>query len=807
MPNIGYGGHCRVGVVLSHNRLYFNMYKLPATHNEDLAYFGTLIDDFRNGNTEPVKFKGTRVPMGIYEQRKDGTYMMRVRCTGGYISPAQLTQLALTAQNYRSEMLHLTTRQEIQIHHISIDQVKDILPELQVVGLSSKGGGGNTVRNILADINSGISASEVFDVLPYAADLTSRLIAEPDSFTLPRKLKIAFSTSEANTDFAVVNDLGFIAKIKDGKRGFKVFLGGSVASNPTLGWEIFDFAPEEELFNIAIAAKRFFSNHGNRKNKHKARIRYIFYKEGEERARELFFNYYLEIKSHENNVYSGSSIHFKYKLPHFEAIKDDTADFRVWKNRYVSAQKQSGLFATIIPFNNGNTNGATLLKIAEFAEAFGDDVLRFTARQQLQIRNIPEAFLGNLYQLVKQLNLNIALPLLINNVVSCTGADTCRLGICLSKGASSALRERLANSTLDLDSVNNLQINISGCPNSCAQQIWSDIGFSGRVGRNERMYAAYNVFVGASKQENPQLGQVVGTVSARDLPEFTEAVISDYLKVKNEYPLFRNYLNVVGKDNISVLIAKYQNVPDFSRDKNYYYDWGSEELFSVANRGPAECSAGLFDMIEVDLDIINKSIKQLEGNNNPAAINQTLYNILFSSSRMLLVTKGAEPRTTAETFEFFIDKFINEGLVDSKYRELVKIAGTSPDYNFYRRKAEVISLSETVIKLYESMDDSLQFKIQPIENKEAKTEHSEAKTHKPLEVIRVKDFRGVPCPLNFVKTKIELSTLNSGDLLEIWLDDGQPIQNVPGSVRNEGHRVKYAIQEDYFWKVLIEKAS
>ena len=203
------------------------MYKLPNILTEDISYFGTLIDDFNQGKIEPVKFKGNRVPMGIYEQRKDGTYMVRVRCTGGYISPEQLRQVALTAQSHYSTLLHITTRQEIQIHHISIDQLKTILPELQTVELSSKGGGGNTVRNFLVDVNSGISTTEVFDVLPYAVDLTTRLIAETDSFTLPRKLKIAFSTSEDNADFAVINDLGFIATIRDGKRGFKVFLGGS----------------------------------------------------------------------------------------------------------------------------------------------------------------------------------------------------------------------------------------------------------------------------------------------------------------------------------------------------------------------------------------------------------------------------------------------------------------------------------------------------------------------------------------------------------------------------------------------------
>lgn len=782
------------------------MYKLPNTLTADIAYFGTLIDDFHQGKIEPVKFKGNRVPMGIYEQRKDGTYMVRVRCTGGYISPQQLKQVALTAQSHQSELLHITTRQEIQIHHILIDQVKTILPELQTVGLSSKGGGGNTVRNFLVDINDGIIQDEVFDVLPYAVDLTTRLIAEPDSFTLPRKLKIAFSTSEINSDFAIINDLGFIPQIKDGKRGFKVYLGGSVASNPTLGWELFDFAPEEELFNIAIAAKRFFSNHGNRKNKHKARIRYIFFKEGEEKTKELFFNYYNEIKEKENIVYSPSTLAFEYKTPSFKAIENKSAEFKTWKQRYVLAQKQQGQFAILVPFINGNTNADTLLKIAELADAFGNDVLRFTARQQLQIRNIPETYLGNVYQLLNELNINTTLPRVINNVVSCTGADTCRLGICYSKGASLALRKKLEKSSLQLDNVSDLQINISGCPNSCAQQIWSDIGFAGRVGRNERMYAAYSVFAGASKGVNPELGELLGNVSAKDLPQFTEEILADYINVKQKYSSFKAYLDAVGKEYIKALVERYKEVPSFDEDKNYYYDWGSAELFSVANKGPAECSAGLFDMIDVDLNFIKQGFKLLNEEKDARKINRILIDILFSSSRMLLVTKGAEPKTFAESFEFFIEKFINEGLVSDSFRNLLKTAKTKPNQDFSARKEEIIDLANTVIKLYEGMDDSLQFKNQVNKPVEA-TEEKPLKQESTTSDIRVKDFRGVPCPLNFVKTKIELASLKSGDLLEVWLDDGQPIQNVPGSVRNEGHEIKSTIQEGDFWKVLIKKSA
>jgi len=747
--------------------------------------------------------------MGIYEQRKDGTYMVRVRCTGGFISPEQLKQVALTARSHNSTLLHITSRQEIQIHNISIDQVKTILPELQKVELSSKGGGGNTVRNFLVDINSGISNEEVFDVLPYAVELTTFLIAQPDSFTLPRKLKIAFSTNEVNADFALINDLGFVARIKDGKRGFKVYLGGSVASNPTLGWELFDFAPEEELFNIAVAAKKFFNNHGNRKNKHKARIRYIFYKEGPEKTKELFFHYYNEIKENDNLVFKPGKLAFENKTPFFPPISDNSAAFGEWKKRYAVSQSQTGLFSTVISFVNGNTDSDTILEIADFADAFGNDVLRFTARQQLQLRNIPEVYLPNVFQLLTELNLGTSLPRIINNIVSCTGADTCRLGICYSKGASLALRKKLTKSNLSLDEVSSLQINISGCPNSCAQQIWSDIGFSGRVGRKERMYAAYNVYAGATKGLNPRLSEVIGTVSAKDLPQFTEDILADYIKVKENYPTFRSYLDAGGITKLKALVEKYKDIPDFEEDKNYYYDWGSDELFSVANKGPAECSAGLFDMIDVDLNFIHKGIKELEDETDARKIKQILYEILFSSSRMLLVTKGAEPKTTAGSFELFIEKFINEGLINDSFKELVQTAGTHPDFDFTDRKAEIILLANAVIQLYAGMDDSLQFKTPVIlQVKEAKTIDKILEINElPLETkdIRLKDFRGVACPMNFVKTKIELSSLKSGDLLEVWLDDGQPIQNVPGSVRNEGHEVVSLIQVEDYWKLLIRK--
>ncbi|MDP4271505.1 MAG: sulfurtransferase TusA family protein [Bacteroidota bacterium] len=773
------------------------MYKLPSTLTDDIAYFGTLIDDFQKGKIEPVKFKGTRVPMGIYEQRKDGTYMVRVRTTGGFITPQQLKQVALTAQAHQSPFLHITTRQEIQIHHIGIDQVKTILPELQQVELSSKGGGGNTTRNILVDIESGISAKEEFDVLPYAIDLTTRLIAEADSFTLPRKLKIAFSAHVENGDLALVNDLGFVAKTVDGKRGFTVYLGGSLASHATLGWKVFDFAPEEELYYIAEAAKQFFSTHGNRKNRHKARIRYIFYKLGEEKTLEFFFNAYNELKKDPSLKYTPGKLDVQLTPPSFAPVTIESTAFEVWKNRYAQPQKQAGLFAVTIPVEHGNAPAETFLKVAEFTESFGTDVIRFTVRQNIQLRNLPEAYLGNVYQLVSELGQKADVPALVNNVISCTGADTCRLGICLPKGAAAALRYKLNESSLPVDELKDLHINISGCPNSCAQQRWADLGFAGRVSRNDsqKMFPAYTIFAGADRTGNGELGNPFGVVSAKDLPDFTHDLLEEYLKVKAKYASFREYILNEGAKTIALLTEKYADVPSLEENPDYYYDWGSTEQFSVVNKGPAECSAGLFDLIDVDLKTIQTALDSLEGEGDLQKVNQLLYTIVFASSRMLLVTRGAEAKTTEETFDLFIDKFIKEGYVSKEFTSLVEAAKADQKYEFGKNKEAVIALAKEVIALYESMDDSLQFKVKAEPAKEEKAE-----------AARVKDLRGVACPFNFVKTKIELSTLKSGDLLEILLDDGQPIENVPGSVRNEGHEVVSATPVQDYWKVLIRKA-
>lgn len=774
------------------------MYIIPKSLIADIQYNQRLIEQFKQGEISGAQLKSNRVPMGIYEQRQDGHFMLRIRCTGGLITPRQLRRVAEVARQVECSHIHITTRQEVQIHDVSIDQATPALLSLQEEGLATQGGGGNTIRNMLVNELGGISNHQTFDPYPYAIGLTTRLIAEKDSWSMPRKLKIAFDMNEADANFSLVADLGLIPLIKDGQRGFRVLLGGSVASNPHKGWQVFDFLPEKDLFRAAKAAKNFFNLNGNRKNRHKARIRYIFYKNGEEETKRLYFEEYNKLGADASLDFEPAVLPFEYKVPTFAPINDESEAFRTWKRRYAQKQSVGNGYYAVIPFLHGNTSPKVFAKIADFLEEFGNDVIRFTPRQNMQVRNIPEAYLPNVYQFFKNLGLSLDVPVILNNLTSCTGADTCRLGICLPKGLVKGIRRKLEQSNLDLEQLPDLKININGCSNSCAQNAWSDLGFSGRIGRvDDHPYPAYTVW--ARVNGKTELAEALGYLAAKDIPSFVVDYLGGYLQVKDLYESYDAFVRAKGAEVIKAAIARYQDVPAFDEDKNYYFDWGADEVFSLTSHGQAECSAGLFDIIELDQATIKEKQDALA---LPGADkDKLLRDIVFSASRMLLVTRGADPRTDDEVYANFESLFIDAGIVSADFKAVVEKARHGE--TLVADREQVDALAAKVIELYANMDDSLQFKTvttsAPQQAEPVKTDGASG------DADVKKDFRGVACPMNFVKTKIQLSTMQSGQLLEILLDDGQPINNVPGSVRQEGHKVLSTEKVDNYWKVLIQK--
>ena len=602
------------------------MYRIPSTLNGDLDYTQSLIDQFKAGEIQAGQLKSNRVPMGIYEQRKNQHYMLRLRCAGGLVTPEQLAKIAFVGHQLSTSHLHVTTRQEIQIHNVDIEDAIPALKKLEKVGISSAGGGGNTVRNMMVDDRSGLTADEEFDVYPYVEELTSRLIAEKDSFTMPRKYKVAIDTSVATANYSYIADLGLQARIKDGQRGFRVLIAGSAASNAHTGWEVFDFLPEKDLYRAAKALKNWFHKYGNRRNRHKARMRYVFYKYGTEEAKRLYLEEFEELKKDGSIDFEAPALPLEHHKPSFSPLSEkevkseerrvknssdffDSEAFETWKRRYAHKQTNAeglkeNLWYAYIPLRHGNNSTDFFAEVAEYLCNYGNDVIRFTKKEQIQVRNIPEEYLTNIYAFFKKLGVyQIDYPVVVTNLTCCTGADTCRLGICLPKGAIDGIAKQLLSSDLNLDAIPDFELRMNGCTNICALATWGDLGFSGRVGRvGDDPYPAYTIWLPVKGKHEIDLQQ--GYIAAKKIPAFVEDYLRDVITEQANYTDYYEYVAKRGVDIVKNLIAKYKEIAPYSEEPDIFFDFGDDEKFSLIKYGKAECSAELFDIIEIDQDTI-----------------------------------------------------------------------------------------------------------------------------------------------------------------------------------------------------------
>ena len=887
------------------------MYRIPSTLNGDLDYTQSLIDQFKAGEIQAGQLKSNRVPMGIYEQRKNQHYMLRLRCAGGLVTPEQLAKIAFVGHQLSTSHLHVTTRQEIQIHNVDIEDAIPALKKLEKVGISSAGGGGNTVRNMMVDDRSGLTADEEFDVYPYVEELTSRLIAEKDSFTMPRKYKVAIDTSVATANYSYIADLGLQARIKDGQRGFRVLIAGSAASNAHTGWEVFDFLPEKDLYRAAKALKNWFHKYGNRRNRHKARMRYVFYKYGTEEAKRLYLEEFEELKKDGSIDFEAPALPLEHHKPSFSPLSEkevkseerrvnnscdffDAEAFETWKRRYAHKQTNAeglkeNLWYAYIPLRHGNNSTDFFAEVAEYLCNYGNDVIRFTKKEQIQVRNIPEEYLTNIYAFFKKLGVyQIDYPVVVTNLTCCTGADTCRLGICLPKGAIDGIAKQLLNSDLNLDAIPDFELRMNGCTNICALATWGDLGFSGRVGRvGDDPYPAYTIWLPVKGKHEIDLQQ--GYIAAKKIPAFVEDYLRDVIAEQANYADYYEYVAKRGVNIVKDLIAKYKEVAPYSEEPDTFFDFGDDEKFSLIKYGKAECSAGLFDIIEIDQDTIREKLREIDkilGDDKPHTdltnltdivneedakkIEKLLHDIVFSENRMLLVTRGLDPRTDEDVYQGFEKEFIAAGIIPKKFKVLTDKATNNE--SLISEKPLIDELAQLLNALYQNMDDSLQFKLPAAQSptdftdntdskeKSAESNSKEEKSvgeengseneeksvssvksvgqknrseneEKSVSSVKSvgqkntseneqkssagepeaispdvkKDFRGVMCPMNFVKTKIALTPMQSGQILEILLDDGAPIENVPGSVKNEGHTILSTEKVENYWKVLIKK--
>ena len=569
--------------------------RLELGSEDDIAGFQRVVGQFETGSLPAAEFRTSCAAMGIYEQRESGQFMLRVRLPAGILSSAHVRAVADLASGYGDGTVHLTTRQDIQVHGVPLRDLSAALGALVSAGLSTKGGGGNTVRNITA-CDAGVCPEEVFDVSPWVVWLTQHQLRERRSFHLPRKFKIAFSGCSKDCAGATVHDVGFIAKRRDGIVGFAVYVGGGLGARSRVATLLEPFIPTADVYASAEAVKRVFDKHGERQNRHRARLRFLVEHIGLERFRELYRAELAHIHAPATPPLHDSAPP-RPRAPAALWPREHGPGFEPWRKANVRPQKQAGYFAVEILPPLGLTTAAALTALAGIVEGHGEGVLRVTPRQNLVLRWVRPGELPALHRELDEAHLAWAPVVPIRHLVSCAGASTCRLGTCLSRGLAGAISRALAEKQVDLADARNLDLHISGCPNACGRHPIARIGFFGAVRRVEGVLAPHYILQLGGRVEEGRTALATGSVAipARRVPDF----LVQYLRIfrrSNSYPDFDAFLDAGGREIGERLAWEHAHAAQSQHDSSLYVDWDATAAFSPhvqapVHAGPAPVSA------------------------------------------------------------------------------------------------------------------------------------------------------------------------------------------------------------------------
>ncbi len=747
---------------------------IPQSVREDVLAYREKVAAYRRGESNPTAFKAYRVPMGIYEQRTDGRFMVRVRLGAGLALPQQLTRIAALSQAHGNGVLHVTTRQDIQIHDVPIESTPDVLEGLLDGGISSRGGGGNTVRNVSACPRAGRCPQERFDVAPHAISVAEYLLQHRSSFNLPRKYKIAFSGCGTDCALASVADLGFFAKTRDGEQGFLVYAAGGLGGSPRGGIVIEEFIPVAEAVEVAEAIRRVFDKNGDRTNKNRARLRFVLNRLGDNAFKKLYQEELVAVRAEglAGDPPSVRDLEARFapqtvlSEAHIEDVQPDLQHL-IWP------EKAAESVTLRLPLPLGDISAEDLELVAHLAKKHGLGLVGTTQEQELLVYGVRRAELAAALAVLRETIVFSSFRNARPRVVACAGASTCKLGLCLSRGLASAI-----SAAFDAQDVAGGEgapvIRISGCPNSCGGHHIGAIGLEGRAQRhNGRLLPAYVVLAGGVVSEDgAQLAQPLGVVPARRLPELLAAAVKQ---------------GMTGAEDLRRLVAEHAVIPP-NPPEDYFYDFGAEVPFSLAGRGPGECGAGVFDVIQLDIREAASALRSSKTVLDDRVRSEELYMSLLAAARSLLVIFGVEVTKEHLIFAAFDRELITPGWVSAASRNVVadaldwRLGGETK--SLVQHAESIGELVARITDLFGSLDANLKFRLTPLAEETAAAPSVGAE-----KAAARADLSGVLCPMNFVKAKVALEKISIGSVLEVILDDGEPIQNVPGSLAEQGHEI------------------
>jgi len=557
--------------------------RLGFADEKDLDAFVSTLEKFEQGEIAPDAWKAFRLVNGVYSQRQEGDAMMvRVKIPQGILTSSQLHALADVSERFSTGRGHVTTRQNVQFHFVKLDDTDDALRVLADAGLTTREACGNSVRNVTACPYAGASALEPFDTTPYAESVTRHLLRGPLSSSLPRKFKIAFGGCCGHDCVgASFNDIGFLARVKDGKPGFRVTLGGGLSTLRRTGILAHEFAPAEDVIAIAEAVVRVFNRTGDRQRRHRARLKFVVDKLGPEEFLRLYFE---ERKA--APILPVSLVDFspprlrrnpRHRLP--------VPGLEEFARTNVRGQRDPELVAVTVRLTLGDLTTAQFRALAEIADEFSEErELRTTVEQNVLLRFVRRAHLPSLHAALAAAGLVKAGARTISDVVSCPGAYSCRLAVTQSRGMADALTTALG------DRPDKLSIKISGCPNGCGQHYVAGIGLQGSVRKADgKAVPQYHVFVGGSfGAEQATFGRLAAKIPARRVAEAVRrlAELAAREGAPGESP--EAYLARAEPERISALLADLETLDHPAPDD--FVDLGEQKAFEVQT-SEGECAA------------------------------------------------------------------------------------------------------------------------------------------------------------------------------------------------------------------------
>lgn len=633
---------------------------------KDLLDLEQKIFKFRNGQIDEEKFRSLRLARGVYGQRQQGVQMIRIKIPFGRLNTKQLRKIADISDEYSNGNLHLTTRQDIQIHHVCLDRTPELWAKLEQDDITLREACGNTVRNVTASAESGIDPKEAFDVSNYAYAVFNYFLRQPFCQELGRKVKIAFSNSEQDTAYTFIHDIGFIPKLNsDGGKGFKVLIGGGLGAQPFLAQTAYEFLPADEILTFVEGALRVFDRHGERTSRHKARMKYLIQKIGIDAFKVL-------VVSESAAIIPVAVVDYFPEVLESSDIKsfDSTSDFigsgvyQEWIGTNTFKQKDNELYAVYVKIQLGNIPSSTSRVLADIVETFADEKdIRITINQNFILKNIHPSALPHLFEALQHIGLAASGYGSVADITACPGTDTCNLAISNSTHISIALEDVIRNEYPHLVHNKDIQIKISGCMNACGQHSLAQIGFHGssfKIGTN--VVPAVQLLLGGGKLSDGsgRISDKIIKVASKRTPDILRIIFDDIEQNSPDDETFNDYYDRKGKDYFYQLLKPLADNDTLQEDD--YIDWGADTKFQTAI-GVGECAGVVIDLVAT---LFLESEEKLDNARYALDENRYADSIYYSyaayvnTAKTLLLIKDIKTNTQHGIINDFSEHFGNE---------------------------------------------------------------------------------------------------------------------------------------------------